>query len=129
MAINGARSALVAFLIIGSIGCQGIPQRYSIDDLSMRFCHPEMYIGRDDFAKENALLKMKELGILKRNETRAKITELLGQPEKIEETTGLDTTCEYNMNSTTLSIVYNSDNRAKKFLLTHDEGGPSPREW
>ena len=53
----------------------------SVEDLSMRFTHPELYDGRDVGAKGNALQEIVRRGLIHRGMTSEQIVRILGWPD------------------------------------------------
>jgi hypothetical protein len=46
----------------------------------MRFAHPELFEGRDDFARPNALQALLSRGVIKQGMTTDQVTRVLGSP-------------------------------------------------
>ena len=52
----------------------------SVEELSMRFTHPELYEGREDFARQNALQEILDRGIVRKGMTVQEVQTILGRP-------------------------------------------------
>ena len=53
----------------------------STEGLSMRVTHPELYEGRDDFARGNALAEIFERKLIRRGMTSEQMARILGPPD------------------------------------------------
>ncbi len=100
----------------------------------MRFAHPELYEGRDDFARENALAEMQRVGLLRRGMTKDEVRALLGSRFDVparapDEDDDVPEKWSYGLNSSGLLLEFDRDDRATKFGWYFDEGGPKPLVW
>ena len=86
---------LIAVLLTGCVtsrydptDLKSIYDSLSLEDLSMRFTHPELYEGRDDFAKPNALQELLSRGAIKRGMTTDQVARVLGSPDRSSHRSG-----------------------------------------
>src|ERR1043165_1188259 len=95
-----------------------------IADLSMRFCHPELYDSRDGLPMYTALYEFRRRGLLHRGMAAIEIRKLLGNPaEKSELQTGDDNPnllWVYDLHASTLVIEFTNDGTALSFTETSD---------
>ena len=124
-------------------GCGSNPAPSSealpIHELSMRFTHPELYEGRDDFARPNALHEMLSRKVLCRGMSADEIHGLLGWPEEfhqegVEEPQFFDRIDEpsfwvYERLDGGFEIEFEREEKVTKFTWYHEEGGPPTRTW
>ncbi len=132
------RVSISVIFAIGATACHGSRDTaFPPHELSMRFTHPELYEGRDDFARPNALLEMLRRGILHRGQTLEEVTRLLGWPDSISDprdgdpdlsvgTAGLPWIGHYDrLESAGFHIEFEGDWReriARRFVMTYQEG-------
>ncbi len=122
-------------------GCAGDPYEFPPHELSMRFVHPELFEGRDDFARPNALLAMLRRKVLRRGMEADDVRGLLGWPDRCfipgqEHAAGGSFSIGepfvwryYELQSSDFEIEFDRDERAARFTWSHDEGGPPAETW
>jgi hypothetical protein len=69
-------------MVAAAMSCAGSGDALPPHELSMRFTHPELYEGRDDFARQNALAEMLGRKILRRGMSADDVRYLLGTPDR-----------------------------------------------
>ena len=118
------QASLLLLVLFACVSCRTAPG--TVHDLSMRFTHPELYEGRDDFARENALVQMRKLGLLKRGMTKPDIQALLGSPGNSK-----PIRWRYGLNASVLLITFDKTGRASSFTWHYDEGPhvDKPERW
>ena len=107
----------------------GIDHKYesmSVWELSTRFAHPELYEGRDDFARQNALSEILERGIVKRGMTAREIQSILGRPHHTtSQKKGQSYQWSYSqLGPSGLVVDFDEDGVATKILWHFDRPDP-----
>jgi hypothetical protein len=133
--MNRLALGLLGLLVCGGCGVDAGTRA----ELSMRFAHPELYEGRDDFPRLIAFAQMRALGMLHRGMSQGDVRRLLGTPYGEATLSQEDGPAEsevtrwsYDLNgSSGLEIDFDKEGTAIRFTWDFDEGSRlgKPEIW
>ena len=96
-------------------------------ELSMRFAHPELYRGRDDFARMNALQEILDRGVVARGMSKDHVRRILGTPDDAEGCSGKPARWSYGaLGPSGLSIDYDDRDTVVRILWHFDQSPGTP---
>jgi hypothetical protein len=109
------------------------PASLRVEDLSLRFTQPNLFLSRDELPMYTALYELRRRGLLKRGMAAIDVKAFLGTPDTDQE---LETAAErpnhiwnYGLHASSLTIEINPEGEVLSFTVTSESDRPHSETW